>query len=87
MLATEGAVPVIVGRDEADDYATVAALIASGRVGQMVAELSEPAACARAVQAVLGQYNWFNELVNNAGANDGVGLETGDHVRFLVSLH
>jgi L-fucose dehydrogenase len=87
-LAAEGAVPVIVGRDEADNRAAVAALeAAGGRAAQVVAELSDPAACGQAVAAVLARFGRLDGLVNNAGTNDGVGLEHGDYPRFLASLH
>ncbi|HEX8505699.1 MAG TPA: SDR family oxidoreductase [Hymenobacter sp.] len=88
VLAREGAVPVIVGRSEADNRETVAAIeAAGGRAGQVVAELSEPTACAQAVQAVLAQFGRLDGLVNNAGVNDGVGLEHGDYAGFMQSLH
>ncbi|TGD80730.1 SDR family oxidoreductase [Hymenobacter wooponensis] len=88
VLAQEGAVPVILGRNETDNQATVAAIASTGgRAAHVVAELSDPAACEAAVQAVLGQFGRIDGLVNNAGVNDGVGLEHGDYPRFLASLH
>jgi L-fucose dehydrogenase len=54
---------------------------------QLVAELSEPAACEQAVQAVVAQFGRIDGLVNNAGVNDGVGLESGTYERFMQSLH
>ncbi|TGE03684.1 L-fucose dehydrogenase [Hymenobacter fodinae] len=88
VLAQEGAIPVILGRNEADNQATVAAITAAGgHASHVVAELSDPAACEAAVQAVLGQFGRIDGLVNNAGVNDGVGLEHGDYPRFLASLH
>jgi L-fucose dehydrogenase len=88
VLAAEGAVPVIVGRSEADNRETVAALeAAGGRAGQVVAELADPEASARAVAAVLAQFGRLDGLVNNAGVNDGVGLENGSYEGFMQSLH
>ena len=88
VLAQEGAIPVILGRNEADNQATVVAIAsAGGHASHVVAELSDPTACEAAVQAVLGQYGRIDGLVNNAGVNDGVGLEHGDYPRFLASLH
>jgi L-fucose dehydrogenase len=88
VLAAEGAVPVVVGRDEADNRATVAALeAAGGQAWQVVAELSDPAECERAVAAVRARFGRIEGLVNNAGFNDGVGLEHGDYQRLLASLH
>ncbi|MDO7846176.1 SDR family oxidoreductase [Hymenobacter sp. M29] len=88
LLAQEGAVPVIVGRNEADNRQTVTAIeAAGGRAGQVAAELAEPAECARAVQAVISQFGRIDGLVNNAGVNDGVGLENGSYEGFMQSLH
>ncbi|KAA9331678.1 SDR family oxidoreductase [Hymenobacter busanensis] len=88
VLAAEGAVPVIIGRSEEDNRKVVAAVeAAGGRAGQVAAELSEPAECERAVQAVIEQFGRIDGLVNNAGVNDGVGLEHGDYARFMQSLH
>lgn len=88
VLAQEGAIPVIIGRDEADNQQAVAALeAAGGRAWQVVAELAEPAACKQAVQAVVAHFGRLDGLVNNAGVNDGVGLESGDYQGFMQSLH
>ena len=88
VLAAEGAVPVIVGRSAADNERVVTAVeAAGGRVGHVVAELSEPAGCTQAVQQVLQQFGRIDGLVNNAGVNDGVGLEHGNYQSFMQSLH
>jgi len=42
--------------------------------------------CRRAVEYVKQKYDRIDGLVNNAGANDGVGLASGDPERFLESL-
>jgi L-fucose dehydrogenase len=49
-------------------------------------ELADPEQCRRAVEYVAKKYGRMDGLVNNAGANDGVGLASGDPARFLVSL-
>ena len=88
VLAAEGAIPVIIGRTESHNLATVAAVeAAGGRAFQIVAELTRPAESERAVNAVLEQFGRIDGLVNNAGENDGVGLESGDYERFMASLH
>ena len=88
VLAAEGAIPVIVGRDETDNRAAVAAIEATGgRAYQVVAELTNPDAPVQAVNAVLTQFGRIDGLVNNAGENDGVGLESGNYERFMASLH
>ena len=50
------------------------------------AELTQTADCRRAVAEVVARFGRIDGLVNNAGVNDGVGLETGDTERFLLSL-
>ena len=50
------------------------------------AELAHPQACRSAIEYVQQKYGRLDGLVNNAGANDGVGLANGDPDRFLESL-
>jgi len=88
VLAREGAIPFIIGRNEADNKAAVSAVeAAGGRAYQTVAELTEPSACEAAVKAVLDRCGRIDGLVNNAGVNDGVGLESGNYEAFMASLH
>lgn len=88
VLAAEGALPVIIGRNEADNLKTVAAVeAAGGKAWQVAAELTEPAACEAAVKKVIEKFSRIDGLVNNAGVNDGVGLESGDYEKFMASLH
>jgi L-fucose dehydrogenase len=87
-LAAEGAIPVIVGRSEDDNLAVVKEVEATGgQVYQVVAELTESAACERAISEVLQHFGRIEGLVNNAGVNDGVGLESGNYEQFMASLH
>lgn len=87
-LAAEGAVPVIIGRDEADNRRVVADVEASGgQAGQLVAELTQPTACERAVRDALAEFGRLDGLVNNAGVNDGVNLADGSYDGFMASLH
>src|SRR5687767_12070702 len=88
VLAAEGAIPVVVGRKETDNLATVAAVQqAGGQAAQLVAELTDPEASQAAVEGVLQQFGRIDGLVNNAGVNDGVGLENGSYEGFIQSLH
>ena len=50
------------------------------------AHLGDPAQCLHAVEYVQQKYGRLDGLVNNAGANDGIGLASGDPDRFLESL-
>src|SRR5258705_573075 len=75
VLAKEGAIPVIIGRNEKDNLETLAAIEASGgKCAQVAAELMQPAACEKAVKAVIEKFGRIDGVVNNAGANDGIGL-------------
>src|SRR3954466_3983444 len=74
VLAAEGAIPVIVGRSEADNKIMVKVIEdGGGRAFQVVAELTDPKSSEKAVAAIVAQYGRIDGLVNNAGANDGVG--------------
>ena len=87
-LAAEGAIPVIVGRNSADNQKVVDAVESTaGRAFQAAAELTAPDACKAAVDAVLKEFGRIDGLVNNAGVNDGVGLESGNYEDFMASLH
>ncbi|MBP6432138.1 MAG: SDR family oxidoreductase [Ferruginibacter sp.] len=88
VLAAEGAIPVIIGRNETDNVNTVNAVEANGgKVFQIVAELSNAIECEQAIKRVVEKFNRIDGLVNNAGVNDGVGLENGDYDKFMASLH
>ncbi len=88
VLAGEGAIPVIVGRDENDNKSCLQEITAAGgKAFQIQAELTIPQDCKKAVDTVLEQYGRIDGLVNNAGVNDGVGLENGNYEQFMASLH
>jgi NAD(P)-dependent dehydrogenase (short-subunit alcohol dehydrogenase family) len=88
VLSAEGAIPVIVGRNNEDNEKLVQELtLGGGTAGQVVAELSDPEACEKAVSSVIETYGSIYGLVNNAGVNDGVNLEHGDYKKFMQSVH
>lgn len=88
LLAKEGAVPVIIGRNENDNLKTLNEIIkADGRCFQVTAELTKPEACEESIEKILKQFGTIDGLVNNAGVNDGVGLEHGNYESFIASLH
>jgi len=88
VLANEGAIPVIVGRNEKDNLKTVESLKARGfECFQVQAELTDPAECENAIKAVIAKFGRIEGLINNAGVNDGVGLEKGNYDDFVRSLH
>jgi len=85
VLACENAVPVIIGRNEEDNLKMLASLDNKGF--QVVAELTKPLECENAVKQVVAKFNRIDGLVNNAGVNDGIGLENGNYNQFVASLH
>lgn len=88
VLAQEGAVPFIIGRNEADNLKAVAQVeAAGGKAFQYAAELTLPEANKKAVDEVVRRAGGIDGLVNNAGVNDGVNLEHGSYERFMESLH
>jgi len=88
VLAAEGAIPVIVGRSEEDNSKMVSSIEkAGGKASQVVAELTRPEESAKAIKEILKKFGKIHGLVNNAGVNDGVGLEHGNYEDFIASLH
>ena len=87
-LGAEGATAVIVGRSEPDNRDAVAAIVEmGGQAHQIVAELTHPDDCKKAIDSTLSTFGRIDGLVNNAGVNDGVGLEKGNYEDFVASLH
>jgi L-fucose dehydrogenase len=87
VLAGEAAIPVLIDRNAADAEAVVKAITAAGGQAHAVeAELTRTEDCRKAVDAARARFGRLDGLVNNAGVNDGVGLEHGDTERFLLSL-
>lgn len=84
-LATEGAIPVIFGRDPlpAAFEQALRALQPAAQFHRL--ELTDEAACAAAVARTVASLGGLHGLVNNAGVNDHVGLEAGS-ADFLLSI-
>lgn len=88
VLAQEGATVAIIGRNAVDNQKLADELLAAGANCLPVeAELTRPQECKKAVETVLAHYRRIDGLVNNAGVNDGVGLESGTYEKFIESLH
>ena len=83
-LAEEGAIPVVVGRDANDNDAIIKEV---GTGFGITAELTHPEECENAVNATIEKFGKIDGLVNNAGVNDGIGLEKGNYEAFIASLH
>ena len=82
-LAAEGARAVIVDRD-ADAAHALGTEVAD--VATIVADLRDEGACRSAVEEAVRQTGRLDAVVNNAGVNDGVGLERGTPERYRESL-
>lgn len=86
-VAKEGAIPVIVDRDGETGEKLLGEFRPHHASGQMiVAELDRTEACSSAVAQVANKFGRIDALVNNAGVNDGVGLEKGTPELFVASL-
>ena len=72
VLAAEGARPVILTRRAPD-----ADWLSRHKADFVAVELSDDAACRAAIAEVHARHGTVYGLVNNAGANDGVGLSAG----------
>ena len=88
VLASEGAIPVIIGRKEHDILNAIEVIESKGgKASYALAELTNPEDCRRSVEEVIAKFGRIDGLVNNAGVNDGVGLEHGNYQDFIASTH
>lgn len=83
-LSDEGAFPIIIGRNEEDNVSFLQTL---PQGDQIVAELSDPSTCESVIATILEKYGRIDGIVNNAGHNDGIGLENGSYEGFIESYH
>jgi len=83
----EGARVVVVGRTTENVKQLQAEMQQADALCDFVeAELAETEQCRRAIEYVRQRHGRMDGLVNNAGVNDGVGLESGSPERFADSL-
>ena len=85
VLAAEEAIPVIIGRNASDNDAMLKEI--GGKGFAVAAELTNADECKKAIEETIKKYGRIDGVVNNAGVNDGVGLESGDYEKFIASLH
>lgn len=85
--SSEGAIPVIVDRDEAAGKLLQDELRNSGAGSELVVvDLATSAGCSQAIVETHQRRGRLDVLVNNAGCNDRAGLEDGSPERFVRSL-
>jgi len=83
----EGAIPVFLDHDAEAGQQLQSELSASGAKSEFIAgEIMDRETCGRTVEQVLWKFGRLDGLVNNVGANDNVGLESGTPERFVASL-
>lgn len=82
-LHEEGAIPIIVGRNPSKAERLLNDL---GRGHSIVKELGTIDSCREVAEEALSFHGRIDGLVNNAGVNDGVGLEKGAPDQFVESL-
>lgn len=88
VLASEGAIPVIIGRKDSDNQIAIKEIEAAGGIAKsVVAELTKPEDCENAIKQIIAEFGRIDGLINNAGVNDGVGLESGNYEALMESLH
>lgn len=84
-LAAEGAIPVILGKSPMTADFSAALYAAQAQSHFIQINLSDAAACERAVAETVQRFGRIDGLVNNAGINDNVGLDAGP-AEFTASL-
>ena len=84
VLASEGAFPVIIGRNASDNQQLIKNI---GTGAEVTAELQDPDQCIAAVNSIINRFGRIEGIVNNAGINDGISLEHGSYEGFIQSLH
>lgn len=88
LCLNEGALVVVAGRStpEVKAFQQHASEQWPGRCTFLFAELADPRQCKDVIAAVQDQFGRLDALVNSAGANDNIGLGSGDPDRFEQSL-
>jgi L-fucose dehydrogenase len=84
-LIDEGGIPVIIDKD------AKAGSLLKQQLGDrslfIQKEITSAVACSQCVEFAVEKFGRIDGLVNNAGVNDGVGLEQGTPDRFIESLN
>lgn len=86
-LVNEGAVPVILGRSkEASLELEKKIKDGGGKCLNIIADLPNQEACKETVKKTMDTFGVLHGIVNNAGVNDGAGLESGNPEKFRKSI-
>jgi L-fucose dehydrogenase len=88
LLAAEGAIPVIVDRDAEAGKSLQGELQTSrANCAWINVDLEDPDSCSQSIANTLNTFGRLDALVNNAGRNDKVGLESGSVAEYIASLN
>lgn len=86
-LVNEGAIPVILGRSKEASLELEKNIKDSGtKCLNIISELPNPEVCKKAIQKTVEEFGALHGIVNNAGVNDGIGLESGSPDKFRESV-
>ncbi len=87
-LAEEKAIPCILDHSEKNMKDVVSEIKQQYGIDafSILTELTSPIACKDSIEKILLKFGRIDGLVNNAGLNDGVGLENGNYEKFIDSL-
>ncbi len=83
-LLEDGAVPVVLDKDEVAGKELTKEF---PRIHFISIDLNDAFACKKCIEKAEKTLGHIDGLVNNAGFNDGVGLEKGTPQKFIQSLH
>jgi L-fucose dehydrogenase len=87
-LAAEGAIPVIVDRDaEAGERLQSKLQDSKANCTLISVDVETPESCSQSIEQTLKTFGRIDALVNNAGRNDKVGLESGSPEEYVASLN
>ena len=77
VLAEEGAIPIVLTRRDPDAGFKDQLTELNAKARFIITELTDDGQCRSAVQQTLDEFGRIDGLVNNAGANDAIGLDAG----------
>jgi len=87
-LAAEGAIPVVVDRDaEAGKLLQNELRKSSPNCTLINVDVETPESCSQSIEHTLKAFGRLDALVNNAGRNDKIGLESGSVAEYVASLN
>jgi L-fucose dehydrogenase len=87
-LTAESAIPVIVDRDAEAGKRLQNKLQESNPNCTLInVDIETPESCSQSIEQTLKTFGRIDALVNNAGRNDKVGLESGSVAEYVASLN